>query len=123
MEMHILALDRHTNVAGNQKPQMEEEQTIQWQTETARRTNNDLQNTTQKTKDVHETSTVTIIHILIDRNVLMSFKLYHIISPPPPCPQNNKNKNQQKRVDKMDDSLYLISAATNRTELTTPGKI
>jgi hypothetical protein len=29
MEMHILALDRHTNVAGNQKPQMEEEQTIQ----------------------------------------------------------------------------------------------
>ena len=42
---------------------------------------------------------------------------------PPPSPQNNKNKYQQKRVDKMDDSLYLISAATNRTGPNTQGKI
>jgi hypothetical protein len=36
---------------GNQKPLIEEGQTIQWSEETDRGTNNDLQSTTQKFKD------------------------------------------------------------------------
>jgi hypothetical protein len=36
---------------GNQKPSIKEGHTIQWSNETRTKTNNDLQNTTQKTKD------------------------------------------------------------------------
>jgi len=36
---------------GNQNPQIEDEQTRQWQKKKDKRSNNDLQNTTQKTKD------------------------------------------------------------------------
>ena len=42
---------------GNQNPQFKERQTTQWSKEKDKRTNNDLQNITRKTKDLSSTNT------------------------------------------------------------------